>query len=179
MKADGLPPYPFPAQQGPARRIATHPSSPALPATVITGPAGSGKTTLVNDLKRWGDLVMDVDALFVAMSGLPWNEKPKQLLPYVVAARDAVLATLARRRDVAAWVITSNGDMVEVVNIARQVNAKIIVLAVDRLECSRRVSQDPQRHRWDLYNDMINAWWEKFEKTRHALPPGTDILTNE
>jgi hypothetical protein len=155
-------------------------SGPELAPLVklVCGPAGAGKTTLVNKRKAWGHLVLDVDALFMALSGLPWNEKPQGLLPFVLDARDAVLARLARGDvDCVAWVITANGDMSYVTELAARLRASIIILAVDRLECQRRIANDSTRQNWELYKPMINDWWTKYERTRELLPPDAEILT--
>jgi GTPase SAR1 family protein len=153
-------------------------ANPTTSARIIVGPAGSGKTTLVNKRKAWGHLVLDVDALFMALSGLPWNEKPQALLPFVLDARDAVIARLIRGDvDCVAWVITANGDMGQVVDLAQRMNASLTVLAVDRLECLRRISLDKTRQSWELYKPMVNEWWEKYERTRHLLPTDVEIIT--
>lgn len=39
--------------------------------TIITGPPGSGKSTYVATLMQPGDLLLDLDALFKAVSNLP------------------------------------------------------------------------------------------------------------
>lgn len=132
---------------------------------------------MVNEIKRWGDLVLDVDALFVALSGLDWYEKPSGLLPFVLDARDAVIERLARQQDTRAWVIMATGDMGEVRKLATKLNAAIVVMAVDGMECTRRISKDDQRHDFDLYTPMIRKWWEKFNRTRDLLPASAEILT--
>ncbi len=154
-----------------------HNDTPGSSITIVTGPAGAGKTTLVNEIKRWGDLVLDVDALFVALSGLDWYEKPSGLLPFVLDARDAVIERLARQQDTRAWVIMATGDMGEVRKLATKLNAAIVVMAVDGMECTRRISKDDQRHDFDLYTPMIRKWWEKFNRTRDLLPASAEILT--
>ena len=40
------------------------------PVTVVCGPPGSGKSTHVDGHKQPGDLVVDIDALYVALTGL-------------------------------------------------------------------------------------------------------------
>lgn len=160
--------------------VRSGPANPNMVVTVIGGPSGSGKTTIVNDLKAWGDLVVDVDALFVALSGQPWFDSPQNLLPYVLDARDAVINRLARGdKDCRAWVITANGNMREVVNLAARLRASITILAVDRSECIRRIYNDPLRQNRELYTNLVHDWWQKFEETRQALPPSATLLTNK
>jgi predicted kinase len=148
---------------------------------VICGPCGSGKTTLVNREKAPSDLVVDVDALFVALSGQPWFETPDVLLPFVLDARDALFERIARG-DVRckAWVITAHGDMAKVLAIAQRLRASIVVLAVDRAVCEERIRSDslrkPERIE-KLYIPLAKAWWDDFERTRHLLPPDAEILT--
>ena len=73
----------------------------------VTGASGSGKSTYVRDRAKWGDLTIDVDAIFQAFSGLPYYEKPLPLLPFVLQARDAAIDRLSRSAEglSAAWII--------------------------------------------------------------------------
>jgi len=58
---------------------------------VICGPAGSGKSTHVREEAKPGDLIVDVDLIYAALSGLELFHKPPGLLPFFCAARDAIV----------------------------------------------------------------------------------------
>lgn len=138
--------------------------------TIVAGSPGSGKTTWARQQMRWGDLVVDVDALYVALSGLTWYEKPQGLLPFVIEARDAVLARLQRPSDVAgAWVITSEADPEARRRLARQVNAKsIVVLETSANECLKRIANDDRRcENLQFWTEIVHRWWNEYR-------PGAD-----
>lgn len=139
-----------------------------MPVTIVTGPPGAGKTTYVQQHAQWGDLILDVDALYSALSGLPWYEKPSALLPFVLDARDAVLNRLLRESELRqAWLITSEADQAELQRLKARYNARLLVLEVEPAECLRRITADPRRanlaHHW---SSLIARWWETYTSTR-------------
>ena len=136
---------------------------------VVAGPPGAGKTTWVNERKGWGDLVVDVDALYQALGGLPAYEKPEVLLPFVLAAREGVLRALARGQTVRrAWVITAEGDVGKLGRLQKELRgAELVVLDVDALECLRRISQDVRRKdKMELWRPLIERWWRDYNDSR-------------
>lgn len=72
--------------------------------TVVSGPPCSGKTTYVADNRKDGDVVVDLDALVVALgSGTTWDAKVVAL-----AARAAAIDCVLSGVGVDAWIIDSN-----------------------------------------------------------------------
>jgi 5-methylcytosine-specific restriction protein A len=134
---------------------------------IVCGAPGSGKTTYVNQRKRWGDLVVDVDGLFVALSGgLDWYEKPAGLLPYVLDARDSVIAHLARGDDDLgrAWIITSEADAVKRQALAQRLGASVVVLEVSASECLRRIATDARRaDKVEQWRSIVERWWSEYK----------------
>lgn len=138
-----------------------------VPVTIVTGPPGAGKTTYVQKHAQWGDLILDVDALYSALSGLPWYEKPSALLPFVLDARDAVLNRLLSASELRqAWLITSEADHAELQRLKARYSARLLVLEVDQAECLRRITADPRRaglaHHW---SPLIARWWDTYTYT--------------
>lgn len=133
--------------------------------TIVAGPPGAGKTTLVRERARWGDLVVDVDTLYQALSGLPWYEKPAGLLPFVLEARDAVLARLERPTHVRhAWLITSSGDRAQLRELQERFAAELVVLDTSPNECLKRIMGDERRAKQALlWQDLIARWWSQWQ----------------
>ena len=77
---------------------------------LVGGSVGSGKTTYVEQQRQPGDLILDIDLLWYALLGGQHQPQPLTILPYVLSARRAVLATLVEKRDVSAWVLTADPD---------------------------------------------------------------------
>ena len=106
----------------------------AVPVTVVVGPPCSGKTSHVTELRRPGDLVLDYDALAVALGSPATHTHPAALHPFVCEARDAVLARLSRRSSVGrAWIIQTRRP-----RAGEWPGADVVVLDVDAAECRRR-----------------------------------------
>lgn len=74
-------------------------------ATLVTGAPCSGKNTYVNRCRQPGDLVVDFDALIMAIGGDETHNHPQELKGYAFEARDAVIRRWAYRRDTDIWVI--------------------------------------------------------------------------
>lgn len=138
---------------------------------IVCGPPGSGKTTWALARMRFGDAIVDQDALYAAVSGLPVYQKPLGLWPVVEALREAALERLAadradvgnvfviagapRRRDRARLRARfGDGDDVEVV-----------VLAVEPGECLRRIAGDGRRGaEAALWAEPVRRWWGEYEE---------------
>jgi len=78
-----------------------------MTATLITGSPCSGKNTYVSQHARPGDLIVDYDAIMMALSGHDSHQHSAALKGYVYDARDAVIKRWMRKRDIPIWVINS------------------------------------------------------------------------
>ncbi|HUV67717.1 MAG TPA: AAA family ATPase [Sedimentisphaerales bacterium] len=142
----------------------------AVPVTLVCGPSGAGKSRYVDEHKRPGDLVIEVDALFVACgAGADHAHKPA-LLPFVCEARDAMIARLMRMSAVPqAWVITTSpGKRREFY----ERGARIIVIAATAEQCRMRMAGRPRQER--TWEDIIARWFRDYEAA-----PYDEVITNE
>lgn len=78
-----------------------------MSATLVTGAPCSGKNTYVDQHRRPGDLVVDYDALMMALSGGQLHQHSREIRSYAYDARDAVIRRWIRKRDTSIWVINS------------------------------------------------------------------------
>ena len=130
--------------------------------TIVCGPPGAGKTTFVKDHVLWGDLVVDFDKLFSALSFLPEHEKPGNLFPFVCAARDAIYREIERGDISRAWVICGGAKRWD---RERFLGARIILLKKTVSECLRNLMNDPLRKdKVSLYRPMVEKWWAEYEE---------------
>ena len=145
-----------------ARR--SRPFAATVQVTVVAGPPGAGKTTWVRERAAWGDLVVDFDALYTALSGLAVYDKPVELMPFVASARDAVLERLSVPSQVKrAWVIQGAAKRADR-DRYRQRGAQVVTLAVSPSECLLRIAADPRRRaRLEQWKPIVEAWWTEYE----------------
>jgi predicted kinase len=128
--------------------------------TVVCGPPGAGKTTYVLSRAKRGDLIVDLDRIFEAVSGLPLYDKPDALAPFVWQARDAILDRLSRPSDITnAWIITSGARRKDRAALAARLRAEIVVLDTAAEECKRRLVDRPATRPW---NTLIEQWWADY-----------------
>lgn len=142
-----------------------------IPLTIVAGAPGSGKTTYVNEHKTWGDLVIDVDAIFAALSGLSWYDKPVGLLPFVLEARDAILQRLSSESEVRrAWFITGEADVDKLKGLKEQLGAtRLIVMDTPQHECYKRIANDERRAKQaKQQNELVDKWFAKFNAKEMA-----------
>lgn len=135
-----------------------------LSCTVVCGPPGSGKTTFVRNKMLPGDLVVDLDAIYEAISFCPTYDKPSMLLPYAMGVKEHLIGRLAsdttRPRS---WVITMGASRAEREYLQRRLQAKVIVLPVGELECLRRISQDARRSGpLSYWEPIVRQWWAEY-----------------
>ncbi len=151
------------------------PNHPALRrepyrATLVCGPPASGKTTYVAQRRRAGDLVLDLDAINSALSGLDWYMAGPEILPFALNARDAILDRLSRPNDLRhAWVIAGAPKLAQRHPLAEHINARVIVLEVAAEECKMRLEADERRPLTSRSRQAaaIDDWWSSYEREPH------------
>lgn len=151
----------------PAKAVNRSDKQPMKPPEVIVvaGAPASGKTTYVREHAKPGELILDVDDLFKALSGWDRNARPEALLPFVLAARDAVVARLARpgplRRG---WVITATPDPAKRDALVRRTGGRLVVLATPAAVCEQRLrSRKAQRKNLKLLMSVVKDWWRQYD----------------
>lgn len=97
---------------------------------LIYGPPLSGKSTFVQQSMRRGDLVVDMDRLYVAVAMLPDYDKPDALLPNVRGLYDLLLDNIKTRygRWNNAWVIGGFADRYRHEQVADELGAELVLV---------------------------------------------------
>ena len=129
---------------------------------IIWGSPMSGKTTLVRQLVRRGDLVLDIDALWQAISCGPLYDKPDRLRFNIFALRDHLLEQIKTRHGQwgCAYVIGGYPDLGERESLARLLGAELIYCDSTREECLARA----MRERPAAWVQYVNDWWNIFDR---------------
>lgn len=117
---------------------------------VVSGPPCSGKADYVASRRQAYDLVLDLNALAVAL-GAPGHARPPHLIPFLCELRDAFLARLTRRHQAPrVWVITCDPRMAD-----RLVGAQHVRMSTSRDEC---ISRAAEAGRPDAV-ELIDSWF--------------------
>ena len=122
---------------------------------LVTGPPCSGKSTYVSEHAQHGDVVIDYDALAVALGSRHSHDHPEVLRPVVLAAWLAALSaaeTSVRR----VWVIRGFPEPRDLTAASR-----VVRLDVPADECKRRAAAE----RPDSWPDLIDKWWARYGPT--------------
>ncbi len=139
---------------------------------IIWGSPLAGKTSYVQSVAKYGDLILDIDSLWQAVSGRPKYEKPNRIKDNVFALRDQMLTMITQRRGYwkTAYVIGGYALPNERERLAQRLGAELIHIDTTKEECMARLaacSDGRKKSEWEKY---ISDWWNDYE--RFAIPPG-------
>lgn len=130
---------------------------------IICGPPGSGKSSYVKKMARWGDLIVDTDEIYQAISGQPIYDKPESLLKLVFKVRDFLIENSAGLN---VYLITGGArrdDRDRMIDLLG--GATVVVLETSYHECYRRISNDPRRRQKAVqWGPLIKKWWDAYER---------------
>lgn len=131
---------------------------------IVWGSPLSGKTTAVREMARYGDIVLDMDQLWQAITLLPKYSKPDNCRFNVFALRDNLLDQIKTRYGqwYDAYVIGGYPDKSERDRLAQTLGAELIYCESDKAECLRRRKESGRPEIWDKY---ILDWWDTYERT--------------
>lgn len=133
---------------------------------IVAGPPGAGKTTYVLNRKLSFDVMVDVDYLFRALTGMEIYNKPDEVLPFVAEARDAVIERLKRPSEImTAWVIGGYSSSDERKKKFNELNAESIKVIKPKKEvCFKRIKEDDRRSNNDKWKRLIDDWFQTYEQ---------------
>lgn len=121
----------------------------------------SGKSTYVSTVAEPGDLIIDINSLWKAVSGCP--EKPKVLNSVVFGMRDYLIDCVKYR--VGKWdncyIIGGYPLISERERICKTLGAREIFIDVSKEECISRLNNSENLNKAD-YLDYINEWWKRY-----------------
>jgi hypothetical protein len=130
---------------------------------IVWGSPLSGKNTLVRQLIQYGDIVLDVDALWQAVTFQPGYIKPSNVRFNIFALRDNLLDQIKTRYGqwCDAYVIGGYPDKYERERLAQTLGAELIYCESTKEECIARLETSSRLESWREY---IEGWWEKYER---------------
>jgi predicted kinase len=132
---------------------------------IVYGAPMSGKTTYVKENMKRGDLVVDMDRLYEAVSFLPSYDKPDNLFKNVACIQNALLDNIKTRYGKwdNAWVIGGYADKNKRERLAKDLGAKLIFCNVSKEVCIKRLEYDvDRRYRIDEWTEYIEKWFQNY-----------------
>lgn len=131
---------------------------------IVWGSPLSGKTSLVRELMRYGDIVLDMDALWQALAFQDAYIKPKNVRFNIFAVRDNILDQVKRRYGgwYDAYIIGGYPEKYERERLANELGAELIYCEATKEECLERRIKSSKPAVWDEY---ISSWWNDYERS--------------
>lgn len=136
---------------------------------LVYGSPMAGKSTYVREAMCEGDLVIDMDSIWMAISGCDRYVKPNRLKPIAFKVRDTMLDAAKYRlgRWNNAYIIGGYPLASERERLCNELGAREIFIDTPKDECIDRLMADQSRDHdeWLVY---INDWWIKHNRELDA-----------
>lgn len=133
---------------------------------IIYGPPLAGKTGYVLDNKDRGDIVVDMDRLYEAVTLLPRYDKPDELKFNVLSIRNSMIDNIKTRygKFNSAWIIGGYADKYQRDLLQRELGAELILLKPSKEELYKRLDEcnDKRTEQKEKWKSFIDEWFERY-----------------
>lgn len=127
---------------------------------ILSGPPASGKTYWASKHKEEGDLILDLDMIWAALTGLPLYEKPNQLTPVIFAIRDTILNSIGELPGLKrAIILTTNTRTPAMIAFMNRHRHQLIELETDEATCIARIKADKRRKNKGQHITLAQEWF--------------------
>lgn len=133
---------------------------------IVYGAPLSGKKTFVKENMNRGDLVIDIDELYSAISFMDIYDKPDNLKNNVFAIKNLLIDNIKTRYGNfnSAWIIGGYPLVAERQRLELELGAETILIRCTKDECLRRLDvcrgyRQDNKTEWKRY---ISEWFDKF-----------------
>lgn len=128
----------------------------------------SGKSSYVMEHMEQGDLVVDMDELYKAVSFMPKYNKPENLKYNVFAIRNSIIDNIKTRYGGfrTAWIVGGYPRKAERQRLIETLGATPIFLDVSKEECIKRldICNDYRSEHKDEWNEYIEKWFDDYRE---------------
>lgn len=131
---------------------------------IVFGAPYSGKTTYVRENMDAGDLVVDLDYIYYALSLTPIHTHPIELKRTAFAVRDFIYDQIRIRNGNwdTAWVIASLPRKDERARLAARLGASTILVEASQEECIKRFINADEEPRTPDMERVIKDWYKEY-----------------
>jgi shikimate kinase len=133
---------------------------------VVYGPPGAGKTRWAMEWMKAGDIIVDLDLIYSALSGQPVHHKPDNLLGFVLDTREAIYRLLDVRRKVAAtvWIVISGARKDERQALIDRYEAETVLVKASVADCYENIKRDTTRPEMvRATTEIVDKWFREYE----------------
>lgn len=133
---------------------------------VVYGPPLSGKTSYVIEHMERGDIIVDMDRLYNAVSFFQMYDKPDNLKYNVFAIRNALIENIRTRYGGfrTAWIVGGYPSKMDRDRLERDLGAKLVYMDIEREECYKRLENlnDYRAEHKEEWKKYIDKWFEQY-----------------
>lgn len=133
---------------------------------IVYGPPMSGKAKYVIDNMEAGDIVVDMDRLYKAVSLQPMYSKPDNLRFNVFSLRNILIDNIKTRYGNfrTAWIIGGYADKYKREQLAKDLGAELILMQSTKEECKYRLDycNDYRQDHKEEWSQYIDKWFEDY-----------------
>ena len=135
---------------------------------LVYGPPCSGKRSWVDANRSEGDLIVDIDSIWQAVSGCNRYIKPNRLKAVVFKTRDALIDAVKYRlgKWTNAYIIGGYPLQSERERISRELGAREIFIEATAEECLQKWQEDEERKKIPEFEQYIAEWFRNYTPPR-------------
>lgn len=131
---------------------------------LVYGAPCSGKHTWVRENMNEGDLIVDIDNIWMCVSGLIRFQKPNRLKSIVFKQRDSLIDSVKYRfgKWNNAYILGGYPLQSERERLCRDLGAREVFIDTDKAECIRRAEMQDEIEDKEEFKRYIEEWFDRF-----------------
>ena len=139
---------------------------------IVWGAPLSGKSTYVQGVAKHGDLIVDIDNLWQAVSGRPKYEKPNRIKTNVFELHNQLLTMVAQRAGHwnTAYIVGGYALPIKREQLATRLGAECVYIDTTRQECEARLAMCHDGRNKSEWKKYIAEWWDIFDRFTPPAP---------
>ena len=131
---------------------------------IVYGPPFAGKNTWVNDNRNDGDIIVNMDSIWQAISGCDRYTKPNRLKAVAFRIRDDLIDAVKYRlgRWANAYIVGGYPLQSERERLTKELQAKEVYIEADEETCIARLHQEERCQDVAAYEGYIRDWFRQY-----------------
>ena len=131
---------------------------------LVYGAPCSGKHTWVRENMNEGDLIVDIDNIWMCVSGLNRFQKPNRLKSIVFKQRDSLIDSVKYRfgKWNNAYILGGYALQSERERLCRDLGAREVFIDTDKAECIRRAEMLDEIEDKEEFKRYIEEWFDRY-----------------